>query len=57
MIFGYVVAAMEKYLFTVFVQKIFNSQQFKNKFISQEIKKTFLSVTLQHHQISWMKKY
>lgn len=41
MIFGYVVAAMEKYLFTVFVQKIFNSQQFKNKFISQEIKKNF----------------
>lgn len=41
MIFGYVVATMEKYLFTVFLQKIFNSQQFKIKFISQKIDKKF----------------
>jgi len=41
MIFGYVVAAMEKYLFTVFVQKIFNNQQYKIKFISEKTTKNF----------------
>ncbi|MGQ1451753.1 hypothetical protein ACT4VZ_20335 (plasmid) [Acinetobacter baumannii] len=42
MIFGYIVAAMENYLFTIFVQKVVNNQHFKVKFIASNIEKKFL---------------
>lgn len=41
MIFGYVIAAMENYLFTAFAQKVSTNPSFKLVFISEKIDKKF----------------
>ncbi len=41
MIFGYVVAAMENYLFSIFVKKVFSDPQIKSNYMSKKIKEKF----------------
>lgn len=41
MIYGYVVAAMENYLFSIFIKKIFSDPQIKTNYMSKKIKEKF----------------